>query len=84
MLFEARTGRGPEDFPEHSGLPFGNTPKTEACSRNPLTRPNSLVSNEPPQVKGATLHTLVPWSQLGIGSDAPRPGRSGGSTPKPT
>ena len=27
MLFEARTGRGPEDFPEHSGLPFGNTPQ---------------------------------------------------------
>jgi hypothetical protein len=63
-LFEARTGRGPEDFPEH-GAPLSGTPletdrtdrQKEACSWNSLTWENAFLDEKDPHVKGRSLHT---------------------------
>jgi hypothetical protein len=49
-------GAAAQDFHEHSGLPFGNTPQTEGCSYKPLSRKNASTGMEAPQVKSGSLH----------------------------
>ena len=54
-MFDCRD-TNPEGLDEDWALPFGNTPQTEGCSWNPVTRENGLVSMETPLVKNRSLH----------------------------